>query len=298
MRFSVVIPTYNRRDKLLKCLEALFLQDFPQDDYEIIVVDDGSSDDTQALLKECAARAPVKLTALHQKNQGQGVARNTGARAAKGEIILLLGDDIYAQPGLLAEHDRIHKKHPQKEAAVLGFVTWDPALTITPLMRFMEKGGAIFGRWGGHQFAYDLLKGKEKADHRFFYTANISLKRELCIKHPFDPWFAGYGWEDIELGLRLEREAGMVLYYAPHARALHDHAMNQHDFAKRMRDIARSSYRIHERYPECGFLPSKRKRLIFKIISNGVVRALTRYLWPDFYYYSLSKKYFIEGLTD
>ena len=296
MRFSVVIPTYNRSAKLKQCIEALFAQEFDPREFEIIVVDDGSQDSTQFTLKRLQKNAPVALQLLSQSNQGQGVARNKGIECANGEIVLFIGDDIAATPGLLKEHDRYHRMHPEKNEAVLGFVTWHPKLTVTPLMKFMETGGAVAGRFGGHQFAYDLLKGKTKADYRFFYTANISLKRELIKEHKFDPWFSGYGWEDIELGFRLTKKAGLALYYNCEAVAYHDHAADAESFASRMRDIGRSSHLLHAKYPELNAVPDAKKQRILAFLSAKPILGALRLINKNLYFYALSKKYFLEGL--
>lgn len=298
MRFSVVIPTYNRSEKLRECLGALAAQNFEKKEYEVVVVDDGSQDETQELLKKIEKKFPVPLRILTQNNSGQGVARNRGIDEARGELILFLGDDIMAPPELLREHNRMHQWHPQENAAVLGFVTWHPKLEISPLMRFMERGGAILGRFGGHQFAYDLLTGKQRADHRFFYTANISLKKTLLQRHKFDPWFSGYGWEDIELGYRLEKQEQLELYYVPQASAYHDHAMNFHQWADRMRAIGRASRAIHKKYPELGTFPSQSKQRVFRMLSHPWSLACFKHLHQNLYFYGLSKKYFLEGLKE
>lgn len=296
MRFSVIIPTYNREEKLAECLKALFNQDFDKTQYEILVVDDGSQDGTQRALKRFLKESPVPFYSFFQLNQGQGAARNKGITEAKGEIVLFLGDDIVAAPELLKEHDKLHKWYPEENAAVLGFVTWHPKLNITSLMRFMERGGAIFGRFGGHQFAYDLLKGRRVADYRFFYTSNISLKRGLLQRFRFDPWFSGYGWEDIELGYRLTKKADLILYYAPQASAYHDHAVNEEQWVERMRNIGESSHLINQKYPELNKVPSRRKELIFRILSHPLSLAFLRCISRNLYFYALSKKYFLEGL--
>lgn len=296
MRFSIIIPTYNRSEKLSDCLKALFGQNYDAEKYEIIVVDDGSQDATLSVLKRAQKSSPVPLYFFSQPNSGQGVARNKGIVEANGDIILLLGDDIIATPSLLAHHSRIHKLHPEENAAVLGFITWHPKLVITPLMRFMECGGAIFSRFGGHQFAFDLLKGKSIADYRFFYTSNISLKRTALDKHKFDPWFSGYGWEDIELGYRLTKEISLIIYYEPAAIAYHDHFMSDVDFSNRMRAIGESSYLLQKKYPELYAVPSSKKQRIFKVLSNPLSLALFKHTWKNLYFYALSKKYFLEGL--
>lgn len=298
MRFSVIIPTYNRSEKLEACLKALFAQVYDKKNFEIIVVDDGSQDSTRELLEKMEKHSPVSLTILSQKNQGQGVARNFGMTAAQGEIILFLGDDIMATSSLLEAHDAVHRRHRQENAAVLGFITWHPRLAATPLMRFMERGGAVFGRFGGHQFAFDLLAGKEKADYRFFYTSNISLKSTLITRFKFDPWFSSYGWEDIELGYRLTKKAGLVLYYEPSAVAYHDHFVTDEQFARRMRAIGCSSHLMHKKYPELGAVPSRKKQFIFRLLGHPVTTAVLRPVSRNLYFYALSKKYFMEGLKE
>lgn len=296
MKISVVIPTHNRQKILTQCLQALFEQDLKKSEYEIIVVDDGSSDETEDLLKKMQEKSPVDFSFYRQKNSGQGVARNCGIAQARGEIILLIGDDIIATHQLLREHLCMHERHPEESAAVLGFITWHPKLSITPLMKFMERGGAIFGRFGGHQFAFDLLEGKEHADYRFFYTSNISLKRSVLVQHKFDPWFSGYGFEDIELGYRLTQKMGLNIYYEPMAIAYHDHPMNTNQFEQRMKDIGRSVASISKKYPELALAPSARKIGVFKFLGNAFVLRLIKLLWQNLYFYALSKKYFMEGL--
>lgn len=102
MRLSVVIPTYNRRPALARTLPTLFAQDFPPGDYEVVVAVDGSTDGTAEFLR--GLHPPCSLRILEQKNQGQAVALNAGWRAAQGELILFLDDDILCDPGLLREH--------------------------------------------------------------------------------------------------------------------------------------------------------------------------------------------------
>lgn len=298
MRFSIVIPTYNRSEKLTECLQALFAQKYNKKLFEIIVVDDGSQDDTLAMLEKLQKKSPVAFSVFSQKNQGQGVARNTGIAHAKGEIVVLIGDDIIATPHFLQKHDRAHCAHPEENAGVLGFITWHDRLKVTPLMRFMEKGGVILGRFGGHQFAFDLLEGRETADYHFFYTSNISLKRTLLVRYKFDPWFAGYGWEDIELGYRLTREVGLRLYYQPGAIAYHDHMMSTEDFTRRMYSIGSSSHLFHKKYPELNILPSPRKQKILRFISHPLSLRCLRLINRNLYFYALSKKYFLRGVEE
>ena len=302
MQISVIIPTHNRSKILRECIHALFKQDLPEKSYEIIVVDDGSKDETKEVMELLKKQHPG-ITFLSQPNQGQGIARNHGMQKAKGDIVVLIGDDIIVKENFLSEHLRLHLRHPGEYEAVLGLTLWHPKLTLTPFMHWLTNGSTILGRFGGHQFAYEKLKDKEAADYNFFYTSNISLKRSLLDKYPFDPAFSGYGWEDIELGYRLHKRVGLKIYYNADAIGYHDHAMTEDSLAGRMRGIGKSAWIIHKKYPELNKVPSPLKRFIFFLLSNPVFlfvlrtfRNITQGRFSNFYYYALSKKYFLEGL--
>ena len=165
-------------------------------------------------------------------------------------------------------------------------------------MSWLTNGSSVFGKFGGHQFAYEKLEGKDEADYNFFYTSNISLKRSLLDKYPFDPSFSGYGWEDIELGYRLFLREGLRLYYNPLAAGYHDHLMTEASLANRMRNIGKSAWVFHKRYPELGKVPSVFKKLVFQIFAFAPVILFFKLVNRNFYYYALSKKYFLEGLKE
>ena len=103
---SVVIPTYNCAHYLPAALESVLAQDY--DPMEIIVVDDGSTDETQAVLQ----RYP-EVTCIRQANGGLSNARNTGINAARGEWIALLDADDIWPPGKLEEQMQILVAHPE-----------------------------------------------------------------------------------------------------------------------------------------------------------------------------------------
>ncbi|MBI5754759.1 glycosyltransferase family 2 protein [Candidatus Peregrinibacteria bacterium] len=364
-KISVVIPTFNRAPTLSKTLDALHAQTLR--DFEIILVDDGATDETREVVEgfqkifaggvhkkhggevsarfvekfsgerkeipdQVSLREPVRndnsrddglladssLLYLHQKNQGQGIARNFAVAHAKAPITLFIGDDIIATPTFLAEHVRQHEAHLEENAAVLGFIDWHPDLALTPFMKWMTNGSCILGRYGGHQFAYEKLENRATAhrhmkffretrttaDYNFFYTSNISLKTSLLRRYPFDSAFQKYGWEDIELGYRLTQKENLVVYYAPQAKAFHYHPMDENSLAPRMRQIGASAHIIDHKYPELRKIPSRFKKIIFGFISSwpilvffDMMRKILR--WQavhDYYYYALSKKYFLEGV--
>ncbi len=297
MVLSVVIPTFNRSEILQECLDALFRQDFPTYDYEVIVVDDGSRDETSQLLEKYLKKHR-NFRFFHQKNQGQGIARNLGIQHAKGNIIVMIGDDIIVKENFLSEHLRYHLRYAAENEAVLGLTLWHPKLHVTPFMSWLTNGSTVFGRFGGHQFAYEKLEGKDQTDYNFFYTSNISLKRSLLDKYPFDPSFSGYGWEDIELGYRLYLREKLVLYYNKDAIGYHDHVMTESSLEDRMRNIGKSAWVFDKRYPELKKVPDLFKKTVFRILALPFFIRVFKLVNRNFYYYALSKKYFLEGLAE
>jgi len=94
MIVSIVVPTYNRKEDLEQCLNSIFKQNFDRNKYELIVIDDGSSDGTRDLIKKLRSKFPIKY--FYQKNQGPAAARNLGIKKAKGEIMAFIDSDCVA----------------------------------------------------------------------------------------------------------------------------------------------------------------------------------------------------------
>src|SRR6478609_4576243 len=103
-RVSVVIPTYNRWDKLRRVLDGYHTQSIPVADFELLVCDDGSTDETSDRVRAYAADAPYTLRHLRQENSGPATARNRGLRAAEAPVVVMTDDDCVPHPDLLARH--------------------------------------------------------------------------------------------------------------------------------------------------------------------------------------------------
>jgi len=239
---SVVIPTYNRRDILRKTLLGFASQTVSPDLFEVIVVDDGSSDDTLAMVQKW--KAPFQLRAFTQRHGGPNVARNFGLQQAEGWIVLLTGDDMVPGPSFLEGHLKFHKQHEDQRQAMLGFIEWSPELTVTPLMHFITSPE------GGQQFAFHKVKNG-MADFLLFYTSNISLKRKFLCQEPgpFDTEFTYPAYDDIELAYRLTRR-GLQLHYNPQAVTYHHHHITVKDFAYRQRNAGRMAHTLVQKHPE------------------------------------------------
>lgn len=98
LKISVVVPVYNVEDYLKKCVESLLNQTMPQTDYNVILVDDGSTDSSGKICDEFQKSHPSVITAMHKKNGGLSDARNYGMKQAKGKYILFIDSDDYVEP--------------------------------------------------------------------------------------------------------------------------------------------------------------------------------------------------------
>src|SRR5205823_11849968 len=115
---SVIVPTHNRRHFLPDLLASLAAQDYPADRWQLIIVDDGSSDDTIEYLQSGDGAGPANMVVLSQPQGGPAAARNNGARNAHGRALLFLDDDMVASPSLVREHAIAHLQ--ESWAVVVG----------------------------------------------------------------------------------------------------------------------------------------------------------------------------------
>lgn len=259
---SVVIPSYNRAPVLARCLDALAAQD-PQPG-EVVVVDDGSTDSTPAVLAE---RGWVR--AVRQSNGGRAAAKNTGVDAARGDIVLFLDDDVIAAPALIGRHAAHHAAHPEPHEALLGLVTWSPEVGVTRHMHWLEHGGPLFH--------YDEIADPADVSWRMFYTANLSVKRAFL--EPFDPALPIF--EDSELAYRLHGR-GLRLRYDPDALGWHLREETPERTERRMREVGASARLLHEKWPELRD-PPPRMRAMGRVKAAGAM-ALSRvgvHRWDD-----------------
>lgn len=299
MKLSVVIPTYNRADILKQCLQALEKQTLSKEKFEVVIVDDGSIDSTAKVVSGFSEKSEMDILYIHQENKGQGIARNNGIGEAKGEVIVLIGDDIIVNKEFLEEHYKVHKAHPENRYACLGFIDWHPEIEVNAVMKWLTNGSAIFGKFGGHQFAFEKLEGEDFADYNFFYTSNISIKRGLLLVEPFDDSFSSYGWEDIELGYRLTKKHNLKLVYNPKAVGYHHHVITLDSMKRRMIMIGKGTHLIDSLHPELHKRPSFLKGIIFTILGFPLVIGIFKMMeFHNLYYYAISKRHFMKGYRE
>jgi glycosyltransferase involved in cell wall biosynthesis len=268
MKATIIIPTYNREKILLKCLNSLKKQTIK--DFEVIVVDDGSTDDTKkSILKESQKR-DLNIKYIYQNHKQQGAARNKGMALVSGEYIFFIGDDILPEKNWLEEHLRIHKK--EQNCAVLGLTLWHPNLKINSFMNYLAPNGP--------QFNYGKIKNRNNCGWDFFWTSNISVPRIFLKKEKFDENFRGWGYEDLELGYRLGN-MGLRIIFNPKAIAYHYHYYGDpEEFLKKQEGAAKSALYFLSKYSE----------LKGKLIEINRLKLLHRFLLLAYFIFPLLKK--------
>ena len=191
MNVSVVLPTYNRLERLKKVLAGLEAQTYPLEQFEVVVVSDGSSDGTDEYLQ--SIESPLNVTPLLQENQGPAVARNNGFQQATAEYILFIDDDVVPTPTLIEQHLQVHNAE-QDDVVVLGPMLTPDDFEMHPWVQYEQL--MLMKQYD------DMMSGAWEPTARQFYTGNTSLKRSYLIESGgFDASFRRA--EDVELAYRL-----------------------------------------------------------------------------------------------
>src|ERR1700756_5459670 len=197
MRATIQLCTYNRAPLLERVLEACFEQTAGEDAYEVVLVNDGSTDETPAVIERATGRATCRFVVVHQANSGLAKGRNAGIARASGERIIFIDDDVLPLPNFVEEHLRSHDAHPKA----------------------IVRGGAI------NVESFDDLPPPVWKLHNYsgnyFWTTNVSVPLvTIRAIGGFNESFSEYGWEDIDVGLRL-RFGGVKAVFNPKALAYH-----------------------------------------------------------------------------
>jgi glycosyltransferase involved in cell wall biosynthesis len=200
MRISVVVATYNRRKIVTRTLGALFAQNVPAADYEVIVVVDGSTDGTGDALRPL--QPACRFRVIEQENRGPSAARNTGYRSAAADLVLFLDDDMLSDPGLVAAHITAHREPGRRIAFGALYLSADSPPSLAAECFNREIGAFYLERKQNPGIAWQIT------DCVF---SNASLSRELLEAFGgFDETFRKR--EDLELGARLLRSGVQPLY--------------------------------------------------------------------------------------
>jgi len=204
VRATIQLCTYNRATLLERVLDACFEQTIDPREYEVVLVNDGSSDATPEVIARARTRAACRFEVINQANSGLAKGRNAGIARATGERIIFIDDDVLPLPNFVEEHLRSHETSP------------------TAIVR----GGAI-----DVENFDDLPPPVWSVRHysgNFFWTTNVSVPlATIRAIGGFNESFSEYGWEDIDVGLRLRfggvravfNSRALVYHYKPRPRS-------------------------------------------------------------------------------
>lgn len=240
-RVSVIFPTFNRCEVVRRTIECLLATDYPPDRLQIIVADN-STDDTPEMVRELARDTGRDVVLLASTQRLPAVKRNEALRAARGDIVIFLNDDVWVTPGFVRAHVAAHARHAEP-VAVLGLVEQSTQMPQTPFIQWYQP------------FAYDEIASRagQFVEWRYHWSMNLSLPREVMLTRNlvFHEDWAEIGHEDVELGYRWTR-AGYRVVYAPEAWGEHYHP---HDLASACRlqaSIGRGLRDLESLVPDAG----------------------------------------------
>ncbi|MBM3210683.1 glycosyltransferase [Candidatus Poribacteria bacterium] len=232
MNASVIVPAYNAEKVIKRCLDALLNQTTSKNDYEVIVVDDGSRDKTAQIIR---SYSNVRL--IQQPNRGPAYARNEGARQALGRIIVFVDSDCEPEPNWLYE--------------MLKPFNQDDIVAVKGAYKTKQK--SLIARFNQFEFEYKYVKlaRNKYIDFVDSYSAAF-LKPVFDELKGFDTRFPTASSEDADLSFRLAKK-GSKMVFNPDAIVYHIHPSNLHNYLKRKYKYSYWRALVTKRYPRLSF---------------------------------------------
>lgn len=227
--FSVVIPTCNRPQSLAGCLKSLAVLDYPREQFEVVIVDDGGKSPLDALVEDYSRE--IDLRHLRQENGGPASARNAGVRTARGRFIAFTDDDCAPATDWLSSLQERFRQHP--DCAIAG-----RAENGLPQNVFSSASQLLI------DYLCDYYNVDQEA-HVFGTSNNLSFPRRSFLEiGGFDESFTQSAAEDRELIDRWVR-SGNKLVYAREVTVSHFHSMDLLSYSKQHARYGRGAYRYH-----------------------------------------------------
>lgn len=229
---SVIVPAYNAEQTIGSCLDALLQQSVERSSYEIVVVNDGSTDATPSIVADYPS---VRL--VRQDNSGPGAARNLGAQEARGEILLFTDADCAPAPDWIERMIAPFQRSDVKIVGVKGaYLSCQRALTA----RFVQLE---------YEDKYRRMAQFEYID--FIDTYSAGYRRDVFLEHGgFDTNFPTASVEDQEFSFRLAQQ-GYKMVFVPDARVYHlGHADTLAKYVRKKSKIGYWKVLVHKRHPD------------------------------------------------
>ncbi|RPH96301.1 glycosyltransferase [candidate division KSB1 bacterium] len=206
LTLSVVVISWNQCRFLQRLVEQLIAQEFDKNRFDIIVVDDGSTDGSREWLGSCDPSRVRSI--LGKEDRGRAASRNAGILASNRDVIVMIDGDHTINPDFLFIHA---ERHERERCVIVGKSDFVDHPDYRALNHYLNNGGAV------------KLPRNAKLPGRYFLTRNCSVPRDLLLSIGlFDESFRRWGGEDLDLGVRLEK-SGVPIYGEPRALAVHHH---------------------------------------------------------------------------
>lgn len=232
---SIVIPTFNGAERIHSLFQALLEQTSKR--FEVVVVVDGSHDNTLEILKQYSEPSEVRI--LLQENMGRSVARNRGAAMARAEILIFYDDDMLPSPSSVSQHISFHKNF---EGIVSGNAAEGPVVRDADIMRYKAQ---LSRTWTERFDSRPVMLGAQDA---FFTAANCSVKRKhFEALGGFDETLCDA--EDQDFALRAVT-LGIPVYFDKSNEAVHYNELTFADYIRRQRQYRLAHKELEQRYPD------------------------------------------------
>lgn len=286
------MPTYNRSALLARTMQAILAMRGAEN-CEIVVVDDGSTDDTPGVLADLAARHP-NVKPVRQDNGGIAAARNTAIRHASLDYLLCMDDDVIPDPGLVEAHgERLLSGYDISQ----GSVVWHESVADDPLVRFIESRGM--------QFRLDQYADGDPVSYQNIYTANVALsaadaRAVGCLDSAFG--WRRYGFDDTAFAWRLVKLGKRTVYTAA-ARVRHLHPWTEESLLRREYSVGFGLALAGKAYPEMaadlGYARVKRNAAwLLPPLDAACAAGVPKLFGKDFGRRLMLKQAFLRGFRD
>lgn len=259
-QISIIIPTYNRRNRLYQSLSALARQSPGSPRFEVIVSDDGSSDDTAELVQSFTDRLPLRYTFQEDRGNRVSLARNEGARLASAPVLVFLDSGALAGPDFVRQHFLAHQDRASRCAVIgyaYGYNPEQPMQEVPDIVRQYPPEEAV-QRYGKVPEFLDLREmvlaecgddlGRRRIPWAIFWTINCSMRADdFWAVGGFDEGHRGWAVEDIELGYQLYRH-GLPIRFSREAWVIESEQDRNHP--EQLNEFRRNMVRYVSRHPE------------------------------------------------
>ena len=225
---SIIIPTYNAARTIVSCIDSALAQNYPNDRYEIIIVDDASTDNTPEILERYQDNHRVLIT-RHSENRALAATRNTGIRLARGEILLFIDADIELMRDFISQHVQYFE-----DTTVIGVLSQlhpDPLTKYNKYQRYLYES-----RRGAKKFP----PHKSLPFQTFLFTASSLRKSIIEQVGLFDENIIRYGGEDTDYAYRISKQYPDGFYYAPEIDVIHHHYRPFEDVLTKVTDFGKN----------------------------------------------------------